>query len=157
MNRMGELLGSVTRGNVVEALALSKRPLTSYRVAKAYHMNVAKVYIEMKKLAGLGLVKPTRGRRGVEYTLADEDLRGLALKLSSRVVTYDAWTSEEAKRARFRMGLATVPRVSLGSGPGETEAKPTRLPGELENLAVLGRKKFDAKYRRTAKGEYGRI
>jgi len=157
MSPLRELLGSATRANIVEALALAGKPLTSYRLSKAYHMNVAKTYTEVKKLAGLGLVRPVKGKRGKEYTLADEDLRRLALKLSSRVVTYDVWKSEESKRARFRMGLAPVPRISLRRGVKAAGARPTRMPGELENLALLARKKFDAKYHRMATGEFDRV
>ncbi len=157
MNRLGELFGSITRGNAVVALALSRVPLTSYRVSKVYNMNVAKTYIEMSRLAALGLVKATRGRRGREYKLVDEDLRRLALKLSSRLLDYESWAGQEAKRERFRMGLAKVPAVSLRRPARMIEMKPTRLPGELENLASLARKKFNAKYRRTSNREYDRI
>jgi DNA-binding transcriptional ArsR family regulator len=157
MNPLAQLLGSSTRGNLVQALALSKRPLTSYRVAKLYHMNVAKVYIEMKKLAEMGLVEAVRRKRGAEYRLADADLKRLALRLSSRVVTFDAWSSMEAKKARFRMGLGSVPQVSLERPEGEVTEKPTRMPGELENLAVLGRKRFDSKYRKIGEREYGHV
>ena len=141
----------------MEALALASGPLTAYRVSKAYNMNVAKVYLEMKKLAELGLVKAERRNRGTEYALADEDLRRLAVRLSSRVVTYEHWSSREAKKARFRMGLVAVPPISLGRPPKDLEAKPTRVPGELENLATLARKKFDTKYRGTAVREYDRV
>lgn len=157
MNSLAQLLGSSTRGNLVQALALSSTPLTSYRVAKLYHMNVAKVYIEMKRLAEMGLVEAVRWRRGAEYRLADEDLRRLALKLASGVVTFDAWSSKKAKRARFRMGLWPIPQVSLGRLEGGVTEKPTRMPGELENLAVLGRKRFDSKYRKTGEREFGRV
>ena len=36
MSRLGELLGSKTRGNIIEALALADRPLSAYKVAKSY-------------------------------------------------------------------------------------------------------------------------
>jgi hypothetical protein len=158
MNRLGELLGSVTRGNIIEALALSAGPLTAYRVARTYNMNVAKVYSEMKRLNSLGMVKPAeRGRAGVEYELVDEDLRNLALKLTSRVQTYESWKSDDSRRARFRMGLASVPHVPLERGARAVEQGQRRLPGELENLAALGRKKFDSKYRKTAVRAYGRV
>lgn len=55
MSRLGELLGSRTRGNVVEALALSGEPLAACRVAKSYNMNIAKAYKEMKRLSDLGV------------------------------------------------------------------------------------------------------
>lgn len=156
MSRLGELLGSVTRGNIVEALALSDRPLTAYRVAKTYNMNVAKVYIEMKRLANLGMIQPAARVRGTEYEFLDDDLRSLALKLSSRVQTYESWRSAESKRERFRMGLAKVPSFSLGGriAPGQGER---RMAGELENLADLGRKTFDSKNRRTGERDYARI
>jgi DNA-binding transcriptional ArsR family regulator len=158
MNRLGELLGSVTRGNIIEALALSDKPLTAYRVAMAYNMNVAKVYIEMKKLNSLGLVKPAeRSGRGRQYELVDDDLRNLALKLRSRVQTYESWKSSESKRARFRMGLASVPQVSLEGPPRAAEPGQRRMPGELDNLAILGRKKFDSKYRRSTGKDYDRV
>jgi len=157
MNRLGLLLGSSTRGNIVEALALSNKPLSAYRIAKTYNMNVAKVYIEMKRLRSLGLVRPRGRKRGLEYELVDPDLTSLALKLSSRVQTYDSWRSPEAKRARFRMGLAWVPKMSL-EGPANLVARgQRRLPGELENLAILGRKKFDSKYRLTSERAYARV
>ena len=157
MNRLGELLGSNTRGNIVEALALSDRPLTAYRVARMYNMNVAKVYLEMKKLNGLGMVKPIVKDRGREYELVDSSLRSLALKLSSRVQTYESWKSDESKRARFRMGLASVPRFTMERPSKAVEPGQRRMSGELENLAVLGRKKFDSKYRRMSRRDYARI
>lgn len=157
MNRLGELLGSYTRGNLVEALALSERTLTAYGVAKAYNMNIAKVYAEMKRLEGLGLVRSAKGNRGREYELIDDNLRDLALKLSSRVQTYDSWKSPESKRARFKMGLVSVPRFSLVGESTAVDVSQRRMPGELDNLAILGRKKFDAKYRRIGERSYGRL
>jgi len=157
MGRLGELLGSNTRGNLVEALALSGGGLTAYRVAREYNMNVAKVYLEAKKLESLGLVKSAKRNRGREYELVDDDLRDLALKLSARVQTYDSWRSPESKRTRFRMGLVSVPPFSLAREPRVDEGSQRRLPGELENLAILGRKKFDAKYRRTGELVYDRL
>jgi len=140
----------------VEALALSDRPMTAYRVALSYNLNVAKVYAEMKKLNSLGLVKTSRGR-GLEYALADDDLRRLALKLASRVQTYSSWKSDGSRRARFRMGLAAIPPFTLEKVPRGVEPWPRRTPGELENLAKLGRRKFDGKYRRTGERTYARI
>lgn len=157
MNRLGELLGSTNRGNLVEALALSDRSLTAYGVAKAYNMNIAKVYKEMKRLEGLGLVRSAKGNRGREYELADGNLRDLALKLSSRVQTYESWKSPESRRARFRMGLVPVPRFSLVGQSMVVDTSQRRMPGELENLAILGRKKFYAKYRRMRERSYARI
>ena len=157
MNRLGELLGSTTRGNLVEALALSDRSLTAYGVAKAYNMNIAKVYIEMKRLEGLGLVRSAKGGRGKAYELVDDSLRDLALRLSSRVQTYDSWRSPESRRARFRMGLAPLPQFSLSGGSTVAESGQRRMAGELENLAALGRKKFDAKYRRMGERSFDRI
>ena len=157
MNRLGELLGSTTRGNLVEALALSDRSLSAYGVAKAYNMNIAKVYVEMKRLEGLRLVRSARGNRGREYELVDDSLRDLALKLSSRVQTYESWRSPESRRTRFRMGLVSVPRFSLTGQSTVVDTSQRRVPGELENLAILGRKKFDAKYRRMGERSYDRI
>jgi hypothetical protein len=157
MTRLGELLGSATRGNIVEALALSGRPLTAYRIAKNYNMNVAKVYLGMKKLERLGLVRFT-GKIGLkEYELNDNDLRSLALRLSSRVQTLESWRSDESRRSRFRMGLVPVPRFSLENLPKTQEPRQRRMPGELENLATLGRKMFDAKYRRKMGRDYDRV
>jgi hypothetical protein len=157
MNRLGELLGSATRGNIVEALALSNRPLTGYRISKLYNMNTAKVYIAMKALARLGLVRSCKGRAGIEYQLSDEDLRRLALRLSSRVVTYESWKSLDAKATRFRSGFAKPPPASVGRPAKLLEKKSARLLGELENLALLSRRKFDAKYRVKSVGVYSRI
>jgi hypothetical protein len=157
MTHLGELLGSTTRGNLVEALALSGRALTAYGVAIAYNMNIAKVYLEARRLERLGLIRSTNGKRGREYELADEDLRRLALKLSSRVQTYESWRSGESKRARFRMGLVSVPRFSLEGQSREVDTSQRRMPGELENLAILGRKKFDSKYRRMSERSYDRL
>ena len=156
MNRLVQLLGSSTRANIVELLALAKKPLSAYRVSKMYNMNIGKVYIEMKKLANLGLVSTTKGSRGLEYALIDENLRGLALKLSSRVITYDDWRSPEAKAQRFRSGLIKVPKFSPGRRTKLQDTKPTRMPGELNALALLARSKFDKKYRRIGDREYAR-
>ncbi|MGP8056114.1 MAG: hypothetical protein ACLP9K_00690 [Nitrososphaerales archaeon] len=157
MNRLSLVLGSSTRSNLVEALSMSSRPLTAYRVARSYNMNVAKVYVEARRLAGLGLLEAVKGKRGTEYRLEDEDLRRLALKLSDRVTPYDAWSSEKAKQARFRSGLSTVPGMTLGGRAKVRTAEPSRLPGELENLASLAKKKFDAKYRRRSDRRYDRL
>lgn len=157
MNRLGTLLGGTTRANIVEGLALSGRPLTAYRIARKYNMNIAKTYAEMKKLVSIGMVEPVERSRWNEYTLADDDLRRLAVRLSSRVKTYEAWRSPEAKRKRFRMGLARVPPFSMEQPSGSFEPGERRLAGELESLAVLGRKKFDAKYLRLADREYARV
>jgi hypothetical protein len=156
MSRLSELLGSNTRGNIVEALALSDRPLTAYRVAKTYNVNVAKVYKEMRRLESLGMVKPWTGGRGKGYRLVDDDLKRITLKLSPRVQTYLSWSSDESKRARFRAGLAQVPRLSI-EGESRPGSNRRRMAGELENLAVLGRKRFDSKYLRTGRRSYDRI
>lgn len=136
---------------------MSQAPLTCYRISRMYNMNVAKVYAAMKRLAGLGLVAPSRGRRGTEYRLRDEDLRRLALKFSGRVVTYEAWSSAKARRERFRSGLSLAPAPQLGKARGLMTAKPTRLPGELDNLALLARVKFDGKYHRRPDGLYDTV
>ncbi len=157
MGQLGELLGSTTRGNVVEALAMSERPLTCYRISRLYNMNTAKVYLAMRQLAALGLVAPSRGRGGVEYRIQDEDLRRLALKLSNRVVTYEAWRSQDAKKRRFRSGLSPIPALPLRSPRALMAAKPTRMPGELDSLAQLAVSKFERKYRRVGDGHYDSI
>jgi hypothetical protein len=154
---MGDLLGSTTRGNVVEALSMSTRPLTCYRISKLYNMNVAKVYAAMKKLAALGLVTPSRGRGGIEYLLQNEDLRRLALQLSSRVVTYEAWSSQDAKKERFRLGLSHIPALVLGGPSKLMSIKPSRVPGELDSLALLARAKFDGKYRMASDHAYDSV
>jgi DNA-binding transcriptional regulator GbsR (MarR family) len=61
-SRLGELFGSVTKGNVLEAPALSDRPLTAYGLAKAYNMKIAKTYATVNRLLELGLVAPSKGR-----------------------------------------------------------------------------------------------
>ena len=157
MGGLGELLGSKTRGNIVEALAKSDRPLTCYRISKSYNMNVAKVYIAMKRLVALGLVEASRGRGGAEYRIQDDDLRRLALRLSTRVITYEAWSGGDARKERFRSGLLPVPAFTLGGPPELVQAKPTRAPGELDSLAMLARAKFDGKYRRTRDGGYDSV
>ena len=141
----------------MEALSMAGRPLTAYRIARSYNMNVAKVYVEAKRLSGLGLLEVVKGERRTEYRLSDENLRNLALKLSDRVTPYDSWTGEKAKRTRFRAGLSTIPDVTLGGPARVNAAKPSRLPGELANLASLAEKKFEAKYRRKSGRMYDRI
>jgi hypothetical protein len=111
----------------------------------------------MKRLERLGLVRSSKGNRGREYELADENLKDLALKLSSRVQTYESWKSAESRRARFRMGLASIPRVTIAGRPRVDDSSQRRMPGELENLAILGRKKFDAKYQRMGDRSYDRL
>ena len=157
MSRLAAVLGSLTRSNLVEALSMSSRPLTAYRVAREYNMNVARVYVEAKRLAGLGLLRTVKGRRGIEYDLCDEDLRRLALRLSYRVVSYDSWSSEKAKRTRFRAGLSKVPEMALRNSASFPLSKPSRLRGELENLALMAKKSFNAKYRRKSEREYDRV
>lgn len=157
MNRLAGLLGSVTRANIVEALALSPRPLTAYRMARVYDMNVAKVYAEVKRLRRLGVLGLARKEAGQEYVLADGDLRSLALRMASRVQTYESWRSPESRRRRFRAGLSLVPPLPVGPPVEPEYAVPRRMEGELDNLAALGRRKFDSRYRRTGEREYALI
>ncbi len=158
MNNLAKLLGSSTRANVVQALAMTEKPLSAYRVSKMYSSNISKVYIEMKKLAGLGLISVVKGRRGLEYALIDTNLRALALKLSPRSITYDEWCTPEGKARRFRNGLIKVPKFSLGERSRSVSvSRPTRMKGELSTLAILARSKFDKKYRRIGDREYARI
>lgn len=157
MSRLGELLGSRTRGNVVEALALSDRPLSAYRIAKIYNMNVAKVYSEVKKLQSLGVLASAAAGSARGYTLADGDLKRLARKLGSRVTTYEEWASRESKRERFLNGMATVPRFKMDGSRAAADPLARRAPGELENLASLGRRKFDSKYERGSGRRYARV
>lgn len=150
-------MGSSTRGNILEGLAFSREPLTAYRLARIYNMNVAKVYGEIKRLSDLGLIRPTSMTRGVGYELVDEDLKSLALKFSSRVQTLESWQAEESRRARFRMGLERVPPFSLGRPTEMDESVQRKMPGSLDNLAALGRKKFDAKYGKRSERMYDRV
>ena len=153
LNQLGLLLGGLAKGNIVEALALSSAPLTCYRISKMCNMNTSKVYVAMKTLKSLGVVEESRGRGGLEYRLSDDDLRRIALRLSDRVTPLVEWKSQEARKFRFRAGLARAPRL-LFSSAGVSREKPSRSPGELENLARLAGKRFDAKYRRTSDGQY---
>jgi hypothetical protein len=157
MSRLAQLLGSSTRANIVELLASANKPLSAYRVSKMYNMNMGKVYSEMKKLASLGLVSTTTGNKGLEYALVDDNLRELALKLSPRVINYDDWSSQEARAQRFRSGMIKVPKFSIGKPSKSLDSKPTRMPGELDALALLARSKFDKKYLRIGDREYARI
>ncbi len=156
MYSLSTLLGSSTRGNLVGALARADSPLTSYEVAKMYNMNVAKVYGEMKRLKEMGLVEAVPGRRGTGYKLVDDDLKRLALRLSPRVTTLEAWRSEDERRSRFMNGLREVPEFLLQRPEVQVDEKPSRFGGELRSLAVLGRRMFDSKYRRTGERAWSR-
>ena len=159
MTRLSELLGSATRASIIETLASSKKPLTAYRISRMNNLNVPKVYLEVRRLARLDLVLAVKGRRGVEYSLIDENLRGLVAKLASRTISNSDWRSPEAKARRLRDGLMQVPKFSLGGRKEPTDAimKATRLPGELDTLALLARKKFESKYRNVGDREYARV
>lgn len=157
MDALARLLGSSTRANVIRALTLSDSPLTAYRIARAYNMNVAKVYREMKNMVDLGLVEASDKERGVAYRLAQEDLRNLALKLSPGFITLQAWKSEGARRFRFRAGLGVLPGPRLRGAAGREFPRPDRLPGELESLARLGRKAFDSKYGKPRQRRIGAV
>jgi hypothetical protein len=113
-------------------------------------LNVSKVYLELRKLNGLGLVEVESGR-GKSYRLSDDDLKSVVSKLSPRVMSLGRWKSKESKAWRFRMGMQAVPEFRV-EGEGAL-VKPTRLSGELTVLATLGRRKFDSKYRRTGSRE----
>lgn len=157
MDPLARLLGSSTRANLIRALALSGSPLTSYRAARLYNMNVPKVYGEMRSLTALGIVEPSAGGRGIEYRLVDDDLKRLALRLSPGVINLDAWRSQEAKRSRFRAGLLMKLSAPRRASPRKALSKPTRLPGELLTLARLGRKRFDSKYRKLGERTFGEV
>lgn len=157
MSKLGLLLGSETRANVLRSLALGNAPLTPYRVAKETGTNVPKVYLEMKRLAALGVIGVARRARGTEYELVDADLRRLVVRLSPRVVALEAWSSEEERASRFRAGFQTVPPFSAQKPDRMTLSKKTRLPGELDSIASLGRKRFDVKYRPVGDREFARV
>ena len=157
MSSLATLLGSATRANIIQALAQSGEALGPYRVAKMFNMNVAKTYTEMKKLAALGVVEGVRGRRGTEYRLVDEDLGRLALRLSQRVVPLERWKSATSKASRFRMGMQAVPGFGLEGSEGAPWVKGSRQEGELDGLAEMGRKRFDAKYRQVKERAYARL
>ena len=157
MSSLAVLLGSATRANIIRALAQSGEPLGPYRVAKMFGMNVAKTYSEMKRLAALGVVEGVRGGRGTAYTLVDEDLRRLSLRLSQRVVPLERWKSPPSKASRFMMGMQAVPGFGLEGGEEATWAKASRQEGELDGLAEMGRKRFDAKYRRVGERAFARL
>jgi len=157
MSRLGVVLGSDTRANVIEALALTREPMTSYAIARSYNMNVAKVYIETKRLARLGFLKRSPGGRGTVYELVDQDLRNLALKLSTRVIPYGVWKGEESRRSRLRAGLSAVPNFSIARRATLLATKPTRMEGELENLATLAKERFDSRYHKTSSRGYDRL
>ncbi|MDE1858220.1 MAG: winged helix-turn-helix transcriptional regulator [Thaumarchaeota archaeon] len=156
MTDLGELLGSETRAKIVASLAVQAGAPTAYMLAKENGVNVAKVYGEMKRLARLGVVKAHGEGRGVGYELVDGDLRRLARRYGSRMLSYGEWASRGARTKRFRMGLARVPAYEAPGGEGGP-TKPTRLEGELDTLAALGRKRFNAKYVRTSARSYARL
>lgn len=157
MSQLAELLGSSTRAKIVEALAQSRKRLSAYRISKMYNINISKTYMEIKKLARLNLLSASEGRKGLEYSLADEDLRRLAIKLSGRTISYDDWNDPRAKAQRLRAGLVQVPEFSLGKKDEPLYVKPTRMRGELDNLALLARYRFDKKYRTIGAREYARV
>jgi hypothetical protein len=160
MKPLAQFLGSSTRASVLEALAFAQRPMTAFRVSKMYKMNIAKVYLEMKRLADLGLVISSRGKRGLEYSLRDKTLRPLVLKLSPRVISFVSWASPEARAQRFRSGMMKIPKFSLGKTERERplfDMKPTRMREELDTLARLARSNFDKKYRRVGPREFARV
>lgn len=157
MTRLAELLGSITRASVVEALAFGKKPLSAYRIARMYNLNIPKVYLEIKRLSKMGLVTALQGRKGIEYTLNDESIRTLATKLGSRTILYSEWRAQ--KNQLLRDGLLKVPRFSISSPrePVTNFEKTTRLRGELDTLALLARKKFDKKYCQIGDRVYARV
>jgi predicted transcriptional regulator len=61
------LLSESALSDIVELLALVKKPLSAYRVSKMYNMNIGKVYLEMKKLANLGIAKSQESKIDWEY------------------------------------------------------------------------------------------
>jgi hypothetical protein len=73
------------------------------------------------------------------------------------VTTYEAWSSPEAKKMRFRAGLQNVPALPSVRPDVPVESKTTRFPGELNGLALLARGKFDSKYRRTGPDSLDRV
>lgn len=154
---MARLFGSSTRANLIRAMALSDAPLTAYRIARAYNMNVAKVYREMKNMVDLGLVEVSGKERGVEYRLVQEDLKNLAMKLSPGFISLEAWKGEGARRFRFRAGLGGLPGPRPMRAAGREFPSPDRLPGELETLARLGRKAFDSKYGKPGQKRIGTV
>ena len=154
---LAKLLGSSTRATIILALAREKKKISAYRISKMYNINVSKTYVEMKKLADMNLLRASKGQKGLEYSLEDKNLRELAIKLSSRTIPYDAWNDRKARALRLRNGLISIPKFSLVRKNRQLYAKPPRMRGELDNLAVLARSKFDQKYRMIGAREYAKV
>jgi DNA-binding transcriptional ArsR family regulator len=90
------LLGGETRLRILAVLANAGRPLTAYRVAQVGEVRAAKVYPELRRLRGTGLVAVNPSG----WVLRDEDVGRLLRKRIPLVWDVD-WF--EGKSARGRL------------------------------------------------------
>lgn len=155
-DRLSQLLGSPARAKIIRILASTITPVSAYRVAKIYDMNVNNVYSEIKKLANLGLVSTVTGKRGAQYALIDKNLRALALKLSPNLIGYDEWSMLEVRARRIKSEEIKVPNF-LGKKRKPSDILPREILDGLNIIALTARKSFDKKYRQVGEHDYVRV
>jgi DNA-binding transcriptional ArsR family regulator len=112
------VIGSATRAYTLAVLAGSRLPLTAYRIAKLADLSPPNVYVELRRLAGSGIVEARDGG----WVLLDDRVRAFCERrgpLFERRFTLEA-KREWARRNRGRISTALrkpIPRGVPGKGP----------------------------------------
>jgi DNA-binding transcriptional ArsR family regulator len=98
--RVAALLGSTNRVRTLAPLANAYGPMTAYRVAQLAGIPRTKVYAELRRLRGAGVVEARRNRSGRStWVLLDHDM-ALYLRKKIRI----AWSGDLAAAAVRRAG-----------------------------------------------------
>jgi hypothetical protein len=114
-SRLLAAFGSETRVRTLAVLANAFRPLTAYRIAKTGDILLSKVYGELERLAGAGVV----ARRGKGWVLLDWELGFLVAK-RVRVSWSEDLESARSMHAReadsIHARLGSIPRAKPPAG-----------------------------------------
>jgi DNA-binding transcriptional ArsR family regulator len=98
------VVGSVTRAYSLAVLSGTRQPMTAYRIAKLANLSAPNVYLELRKLAGAGVVE----RRDGGWVLADERVRAFC---EGRGPLFESVLSLEAKRRWARENRRRLSRL----------------------------------------------
>jgi len=113
--QLASLFGSENRSLVLAVLASASKPLTGYRVARAFGGQKIKVNAELRRLEEVGFVRSSRGAKGGRtWVLEDEELRALVRK-RMRIFFVDEWERLNLSKGRTVDRLLEEIEASLPS------------------------------------------
>lgn len=124
--------GGATRVLTLGALANANGPLTGYRVAKLIDGQRTKVYSELERLAGAGLVRKESSPTGpITWQLQDKDIADL-LRKRVKISSMEDWlTTRDAQTSNVAVVLQLLSRTPTLGLDGLTRDTKIRNPREL--------------------------